>query len=177
MTQEIIMAGFGGQGVISMGIILANAGMLENQHVTFFPSYGAEMRGGTANCSVVISSEPIASPVVAVPDVVIALNEPSLLRFESQVKPGGLLLFNETLIKSRPSRSDIKIVPIGASAAAEIMGSGRIANMVMLGAYAKKARGVRLESVKKAQKIVFKKAKEQMIKLNDAALEHGFGLV
>jgi len=177
MTQEIIMAGFGGQGVISMGIILANAGMLEDKHVTFFPSYGAEMRGGTANCSVVISREPIASPVVAVPDIVIALNEPSLLRFESQVKPGGLLFYNETLIKSKPSRQDIKIVPVGASAAAEAMGSGRIANMVMLGSYAKKAQAISLESLKKAQKLVFRKATEQMIRLNNTALEHGFGLV
>jgi len=177
MTQEIIMAGFGGQGVISMGIILANAGMLEDKNVTFFPSYGAEMRGGTANCSVVISSEPIASPVVASPDIVIALNEPSLLRFESQVKPNGILFYNQTLIKSKPTRTDIKILPIAASAVAEELGSGRIANMVMLGFYAKVTNTIALESLKRAQRVIFKKAKEQMLQLNNAALERGFGLV
>ncbi len=177
MTQEIIIAGFGGQGVISMGIILANAGMIEDRYVTFFPSYGAEMRGGTANCSVVISSEPIASPVVAQPDVVMVLNEPSLIRFEPQVKKDGFLIFNKTLIKSKPTRNDIKIFPIPASAVAEELGSGRIANMVMLGAYIKITRIVALESLQKAQRIVFKKAKEQMLQLNDTALHRGFGLV
>ncbi|MEO0185578.1 MAG: 2-oxoacid:acceptor oxidoreductase family protein, partial [candidate division WOR-3 bacterium] len=97
MTTEIIIAGFGGQGVVSSGIILAYAGLLENLNVTFFPSYGAEMRGGTANCSVVVSDQKIASPVVTNPSVVIAMNEPSLLKFEPMVKQGGTLFFNQTL--------------------------------------------------------------------------------
>ena len=104
MTKEIIISGFGGQGVVSSGIILGYAGLIEDKHVTFFPSYGAEMRGGTANCSVVISSEPVASPIVANPDIVIVMNEPSLAKFESMVKPKGLLFYNQTLIKSKPKR-------------------------------------------------------------------------
>ena len=91
MTQEIIISGFGGQGIVSSGIILGHAGLFEDKNVTFFPSYGAEMRGGTANCSVVISTDPVASPIVANPDVVIIMNEPSLARFEPDVKPGGVL--------------------------------------------------------------------------------------
>ncbi len=177
MTQEVIIAGFGGQGVISMGIILANAGMFEDKHVTFFPSYGAEMRGGTANCSVVISTEPIASPVVAKPHVVMALNEPSLVRFEGAIKPDGFLFYNQTLIKSRPARTDIKILPIAASAVAEELGSGRVANMVMLGSYIKTTGTVSLDSLKKAQQTVYKKAKEEMLKLNNTALDRGYALV
>lgn len=177
MTKEIIVAGFGGQGVISSGIILAHAGMIEDKHVTFFPSYGAEMRGGTANCSVVISSEPVASPIVAAPDVVVIMNEPSLLRFESMVKPDGLLLFNQTLIQSRPKRKDITVIPIEANAIAEELGQGRIANMVMLGVMAKKTGLLKIETLKKAQRKRFTRAGEEQLLLNDKALERGYGLL
>lgn len=177
MTKEIIISGFGGQGVVSSGIIIAYAGLLEDKHVTFFPSYGAEMRGGTANCSVVVSSEPIASPVVANPDIVIIMNEPSLLKFEPTLKPGGLLLFNQSLIKSRPKRNDIEAVPIEANIIAEELGSGRIANMVMLGSLVKKTGLLKLESLFKAQRKRFAKASEDQLKLNERALERGFKTV
>ena len=173
MTKEIIIAGFGGQGIVSSGIILGYAGMLENKHVTFFPSYGAEMRGGTANCSVVISSEPVASPIVAYPDIVIIMNEPSLARFETMVKPGGILFYNKTLIKSRPKRDDITVLAIEANAIAEELGQGRIANMVMLGVLAKKTDILRLETLKKAQRERFVKASSEQLSLNDKALERG----
>jgi 2-oxoglutarate ferredoxin oxidoreductase subunit gamma len=177
MTSEIIIAGFGGQGIVSSGIILAHAGMIEEKNVTFFPSYGAEMRGGTANCSVVVSSEPVASPIVANPDIVIAMNEPSLLRFESTLRENGILLYNKTLIRSTPSRKDITVLPIEASAVAEELGQGRIANMVMLGAMAKKSNLLTLATLKKAQRKRFIKATDEQLKLNDSALEKGYSLL
>lgn len=176
MTREIIISGFGGQGVVSSGIILAHAGMIENKHVTFFPSYGAEMRGGTANCSVVISSEPVASPIVANPDIVIIMNEPSLTRFEPMVKPDGLVFLNQTLIKSRPKRTDVTVIPVEANAIAEELGQGRIANMVMIGVMAKKTGLLGLETLKKAQRKRFLKASENQLSLNDKALERGYAL-
>jgi 2-oxoglutarate ferredoxin oxidoreductase subunit gamma len=177
MTKEIIISGFGGQGVVSSGIILGYAGLIEDKHVTFFPSYGAEMRGGTANCSVVISSEPVASPIVANPDIVIIMNEPSLKRFEPEVKQKGILFFNQTLIKSKPKRNDIVIIPIEANAIAEELGQGRIANMVMLGAVVKKTGLLQLETLKKAQRKRFIKANDKQLALNDKALERGYGLL
>lgn len=177
MTREIIIAGFGGQGVVSSGIMVAHAGLLEGKNVTFFPSYGAEMRGGTANCSVVVSTEPIASPVVTEPDIVIIMNEPSLAKFEPKVKPGGMLFYNKTLIQSQPKRTDITIVPIEANKIAEELGQGRIANMVMLGSVARKTGLLKLESLYQAQRKSFTKAKEEQLKLNEKALERGYSLV
>lgn len=174
--MEIIIAGFGGQGVVSSGIILGRAGLSENKNVTFFPSYGAEMRGGTANCSVVISTEPVASPIVATPDVVVIMNEPSLSRFEPMVKPGGILFYNKTLIKSVPKRTDITVIPVEANAIAEELGQGRIANMVMLGALIKKTGVLKLETLKTAQRSRFAKATEEQLSLNDRALDRGYGL-
>lgn len=176
MTSEIIISGFGGQGIVSSGIILAYAGLLEDRQVTFFPSYGAEMRGGTANCSVVISSEPIASPVVANPDIVIIMNEPSLMKFEPMVKPGGLLFYNQTLIKSQPKRTDVIVIPIPANAIAEELGQGRIANMVMLGALVKKANLLKLTSLFKSQRKRFTRSNETQLLLNEKALERGYAL-
>jgi 2-oxoglutarate ferredoxin oxidoreductase subunit gamma len=177
MTNEIIISGFGGQGVVSSGIILGYAGLLENKHVTFFPSYGAEMRGGTANCSVVISTEPVASPIVAVPDIVIIMNEPSLARFEPAVKPGGNLFYNKTLIKSTPTRKDITVIPIQANAIAEELGQGRIANMVMLGALMKQTGLLKIETLKKAQRQRFTKANAEQLALNDKAIERGYATI
>ena len=177
MTKQIIIAGFGGQGIVSSGIILAHAGMIEDRHVTFFPSYGPEMRGGTANCSVVVSSEPVASPIFTDPDIVVLMNEPSLTRFEPMVKANGLLFFNKTLIKSKPKRKDIAVIPVEANAIAEELGQSRIANMVMLGVMAKKTELLKLETLKKAQRKRFTKANEEQLNLNDKALEKGYGLL
>jgi 2-oxoglutarate ferredoxin oxidoreductase subunit gamma len=176
MTKEIIISGFGGQGIVSSGIILAYSGLIEDKHVTFFPSYGAEMRGGTANCSVVISSEEVASPIVAAPDVVIIMNEPSLARFEPAVKPNGMLFYNNTLIKSKPKRTDIEIIPVAANALAEELGQGRVANMVMLGAMAKKTGVLSLDTLKEAQRKRYTKANDEQLKLNDKALTKGYNI-
>jgi 2-oxoglutarate ferredoxin oxidoreductase subunit gamma len=177
MTREIILSGFGGQGIVSSGIIIAYAGLLENKHVTFFPSYGAEMRGGTANCSVVVADEPIASPVVANPDIVLIMNEPSLLKFEPMLKANGLLFFNRTLIKSRPKRTDIEVFAIDANAIAEELGTGRIANMVMLGSLVKKTQLLKLETLYMAQRKRFGRATEEQLKLNEKALAKGYELI
>jgi len=137
MTTEIIFAGFGGQGVILAGKILALAGMSEGKYVSHIPSYGAEMRGGTANCSVIVSDDEIASPVIEKPDVVVALNKPSMTKFEPMLKSGGLLIYNSSLIDSKPSRKDIKTISLPANDIAEKCNNARGANMVVLGCLAK----------------------------------------
>lgn len=173
MYQGLLIAGFGGQGVVSAGILAAYAGMLEDKRVTFFPSYGAEMRGGTANCSVVVSTEDIASPIVAHPTTLIVMNEPSLTLFEPNLEEGGLLLVNSSLIKAGPKRGDIEIVNVPVNDIAEKVGSPKSANMVMIGAFAKKTGALKLESIFEALPKVFRRANEEMIAKNIAALKAG----
>jgi 2-oxoglutarate ferredoxin oxidoreductase subunit gamma len=173
MYQGVIMSGFGGQGVISAGVLLAYSGMVDGKFVTFFPAYGAEMRGGTANCSVVVSSEEVASPVVSTPDSLIAMNEPSLLKFEPALKPNGLLLINKSLVSSQPKRKDIQAVTIDANQIAEEIGTAKCANMVMLGALISHTQAVTLESVIKTLPKVFPRAKQEMIQINQQALKKG----
>ncbi len=173
MYQGIIMSGFGGQGVVSGGILLAYAGMMDGRNVTFFPAYGAEMRGGTANCSVVVSTDPVASPVVGSPDTLLIMNEPSLARFENSLKSGGLLILNTTLVSSRPARKDIKVIEIAGSEIAERIGNVKAANMVMLGAYAKLTEAVRLGTLKESIKKVYARANDKMVELNKKAIDEG----
>jgi 2-oxoglutarate ferredoxin oxidoreductase subunit gamma len=177
MYQGVIMSGFGGQGIVSAGILLAYAGMLDGKYVTFFPAYGAEMRGGTANCSVVISSEEIAAPVVTYPNTLIVMNEPSLARFEPKVKPNGLMLLNSSLVSGKPQRSDLTIDYIQANKIAEEMGIVKIANMVMVGAFAKKTQAVTLESLVNSLPKVFPRAKKEIMEKNVEAIKKGAELV
>ncbi|QGT98720.1 2-oxoglutarate/2-oxoacid ferredoxin oxidoreductase, gamma subunit [Candidatus Syntrophocurvum alkaliphilum] len=134
MKKEITFAGFGGQGVLTMGLFLANAGMSEKKKVSYVPAYGAEMRGGTANCTVIISDKEISSPVVAYPEIVVAMNHPSLEKFEPKVKKGGLLLVNKSLVKREVERNDITSLMIPTQELASEAGLARGSNMVMLGA-------------------------------------------
>jgi 2-oxoglutarate ferredoxin oxidoreductase subunit gamma len=173
MYQGIRISGFGGQGVISAGILLAQAGMIENKHVSWFPAYGAEMRGGTANCSVVVSSDEVASPVVARPDTVIVMNEPSLAKFEPMLKPGGLLIINSSLVNSKPQRTDIRVAYVACNKIAEEIGTTKIANMVALGAFMGLTGAVGVEAVSKALPKVFKRAKPELLELNVQALKKG----
>jgi 2-oxoglutarate ferredoxin oxidoreductase subunit gamma len=136
--EGIFFAGFGGQGIILAGRIVCLAAMSEGKHVSHIPSYGAEMRGGTANCSVVVSDEEIASPLVPTPGICIVMNTPSLLKFQKIVQPGGLLIWNESLIDAAPDRTDIDVLAMKANEIAETAGSYRSANMVMLGALLKR---------------------------------------
>lgn len=142
MTTEIIFAGFGGQGVILAGKILALAGMTDGKFVSHIPSYGAAMRGGTANCSVIVSDEEIASPVIENPDVVVALNKPSMVKFEKSLKSGGLLIYNSSLIDIEPTRQDIKKLALPCNEIAEECKNPRGANMVVLGCLSKAVSGM-----------------------------------
>ncbi len=151
MHKEIIFAGFGGQGVILAGKILSIAAMMEGKYVSHIPSYGAEMRGGTANCSVVISDEDVASPVIEHPDICVVLNAPSLYKFEPRLKKGGLLVYNSSLIMEKPSRSDIGIASVDANGIAEKHGASRGVNMAALGVLVKKVPGLAsLDSLRQA---------------------------
>jgi 2-oxoglutarate ferredoxin oxidoreductase subunit gamma len=136
MRQGIVFAGFGGQGIILSGLILCHAAIEEGRQVSHIPSYGAEMRGGTANCAVVVADSPIGSPLVPRPDVCVVMNSPSLRKYEPLISSQGLLLWNSSLIDEPPSRADIRAVAVPASQLAEAEGSARAANMVMLGALA-----------------------------------------
>ena len=173
MVHEVLMAGFGGQGVMAMGSLLAYAGMLEGKQVSWLPSYGPEMRGGTANCHVVISDDPVACPLVTEPTAAILLNRPSLDRFENAVRPGGILIYNSSLIDRAPARTDIRVVPIPANQVAEELGSGRVANMVCLGAFLALTRAVSPAAVSESLRKAFPPHRHDLIPVNEAALRRG----
>ncbi|MCJ7523049.1 MAG: 2-oxoacid:acceptor oxidoreductase family protein [Dehalococcoidia bacterium] len=175
MLIKTIFAGFGGQGVLSMGLNLAQAAMLEGKYITYLPSYGAEMRGGTANCTVAVSDEEIASPVASSPEFIVAMNQPSLIRFQNQIESGGLFFVNSSLIEAEISRGDIDIVEVPANSIAEELGSPRSANMVMLGAFTKKSNLASLSSVIEALKDTLKN-KQKLIAINKKALQAGYDL-
>ena len=168
--QEVIFAGFGGQGILSMGKFLAYAGLEENLNVSWFPSYGPEMRGGTSNCSVILSSEDIGSPVVTEATTVVVMNRPSLDKFENTVVPGGVLIIDSNLVDRESKRSDIDIIRIPAQADAIEVGDKRIANMVLLGALIQKTKVISMEAVLKSLK---EHGKEQFFEINKKALEKG----
>lgn len=177
MLEEVIMAGFGGQGVMLMGRLLAYAGMLEGKNVAWMPSYGPEMRGGTANCTVIISSEEVASPVVSYPKSIIVMNKPSLDKFEATVQKDGLIIINESLINQKVKRDDVRIVRVPANDIANELGNLKVANMVVLGAYLKKSEVVRLETIFKALEKVLAGRNQKLIDLNKKALKQGEELV
>ena len=176
MLIKTVFAGFGGQGVLSMGLNLTQAAMMEGKNVTYLPSYGAEVRGGTANCTVVISDEEIASPVASAQEFVVAMNKPSLVRFQNQIQSGGVLLINSSLIEAEISRGDIDIVKVPAGEIADKLDSPKSANMVMLGAFIKKSNLVSISTVVEELKNTLKK-KEKLIAINEKALMAGYNLV
>ena len=152
MTHEIILAGFGGQGILFLGKMIATAGMMEGKEVSWIPSYGPEMRGGTANCSVVVSDRRIGTPVVSRPNVVVAMNRPSLEKFEAKIQPGGFLLINRTLIEIPHTRQDIEAHYLEVTGIAGQLGNPRLANVVALGGLISKVPVVTRESAIKALK-------------------------
>lgn len=170
--QQIIIAGFGGQGILSMGQILAYAGLLEGKNVSWLPSYGPEMRGGTANCNVVISDELVSSPIVKEADVVIVMNLPSMEKFEKNVAAGGNLLINSSLISENISKEDVKVFKIPANDIADELGNAKVANMVMLGAYVEISKIVSKQSIIESLKKVLL-LKDDFIKINEDALMRG----
>lgn len=173
MTHEIIMAGFGGQGVMAMGKILVEAALKEGKEVSWLPSYGPEMRGGTANCNVIISEEPVGAPVVSEATAALILNRPSLDKFENDVIPGGTLIINSSLIDKKATRTDIKVYYVPANDIANELGSGKIANMVMLGAYLEASGAATQDSVMEIISEIFTGKKASVIPLNKEALVRG----
>jgi 2-oxoglutarate ferredoxin oxidoreductase subunit gamma len=177
MTEEIIIAGFGGQGVLSMGKILAYSGIMQNQEVSWMPSYGPEMRGGTANVTVILSDERISSPYLKLYDTAIILNQQSMDKFEDTVKPGGILIYDPNGISHHPTRTDIEIFIIeGAKLAAE-MGNKKIFNMVVLGAFLKIKPIVKLENVIEGLKKSISERYHDLIPLNKEAITMGMNQV
>ncbi len=177
MNKEIIAAGFGGQGVLSMGKILAYAGLMDDLEVTWMPSYGPEQRGGTANVTVVLSDTPISSPVLDAFDTAVILNQQSLDKFESKVKPGGVLIYDPYGIHRKPTREDITIVPVEAMEAAIEMKNAKTYNMIILGALLKVNPVVDIESVMKGLKKALPERHHHLLPLNREAILRGMELV
>ncbi|HQU34435.1 MAG: 2-oxoacid:ferredoxin oxidoreductase subunit gamma [Acidobacteria bacterium 21-70-11] len=175
MQNDLIIAGFGGQGVLLIGKMLAYAGMADGKEVSWLPSYGPEMRGGTCNCTVVIADRPVGSPVVERPWVAMVMNLPSLEKYEEMVKPGGLLLVNTSLINREVRRTDVRVVKVPANEIANRLGNPRAANMVALGAYLGATRAVSLAAVEGLVRETFA-GKAKVIDSNLAALQEGYAL-
>jgi 2-oxoglutarate ferredoxin oxidoreductase subunit gamma len=176
MTKTIF-SGFGGQGVLMMGFVLASAGMEEDKHVTYLPSYGAEVRGGTANCTITVSDEPIASPVASFADFAVLMNTPSLVRFEGRVKAGGTVFLNKDLVDLVPKRADVDVVSIPVNTIANELGNPRGAKMVMIWDFVQKTGVVSLKSVVKSVKEILAAKGSKVHTLNTLALQEGAAFV
>ncbi|NVO18146.1 MAG: 2-oxoacid:acceptor oxidoreductase family protein [Bacteroidetes bacterium] len=177
MTEEIIIAGFGGQGVLSMGKILAYSGVMQNKEVSWMPSYGPEMRGGTANVTVIISDERISSPILNAYDTAIILNQQSMDKFENTVKPGGLLIYDPNGITRHPERKDINIYSIEAAEMAGKLGLLKVFNMIVLGGFLKLKPIIGMEYIHKGLEKSLPARHHGMIPENEKAIETGKGLI
>ncbi len=173
MLKEILIAGFGGQGIMLMGQLLAYGGIYEGLEVSFFPSYGPEMRGGTANCTVVLSDERIGSPIRNTFSVLMAMNQASLDKFANRVNAGGVVAYNETLIDSGPGRSDVEIVKIPANRIASEMGNPQVSNMAAIGGLIPTLGSVSLESLRKGLSRVLPDYRHHLIPINEEAMKLG----
>jgi 2-oxoglutarate ferredoxin oxidoreductase subunit gamma len=174
MLIKTIFSGFGGQGVLSMGYTVANTAMMEGKYVTYFPSYGVEVRGGTANCTVVVSDEEIASPVASEPDFVVAMNQPSFARFQSILQSGGLICVNSSIVDTSSARHDIEVLAVPTTELAEQIGSVKVANMILLGAFIRASSIISYDFMIKNLAQILGEGKSNLIKLNKQALELGF---
>ena len=173
MTKEFIFAGFGGQGMLLIGKFMAMACMLDGKHVSWLPSYGPEMRGGTANCSVIVSDEDVASPMVDKADAIVAMNLPSLDKFENKVRPGGVLVINSSIIERKSTRDDITVVYCDANRIAEAVGNPKGANVAILGAMLEKEPIVDLDKMTEAIRIELGERKARFLEGNKKALIAG----
>jgi 2-oxoglutarate ferredoxin oxidoreductase subunit gamma len=174
MLIKTIFSGFGGQGVLSTGQTLAMAAMLEGKYVTFLPSYGAEVRGGTANCTVTISDEEIASPIASEPEFVVALNQPSFSRFQNLLQTGGFLLYNSSLVTPSSERGDIEILGVPTTELATKLGNVKVANMVMLGAFIRISNLISFDLLQKNLSEILGAGKARLLKINEEAFQVGF---
>ena len=177
MKKEIIISGFGGQGGLAIGKNLAEAGMSQGLNVTWAPTYGPEMRGGTANCSVVLSDQPVGSPVFTYPTELIALNEPSLVKFLDKIQPGGSVFINSSVITTRVERSDIQVYYIPCNEIAQELGNTKVSNMVMLGAYVEVTKVLDPNNIRNMIEHMFTGAKAKFVPLNLQALQKGMDCV
>lgn len=177
MTQEIIIAGFGGQGILSMGKILTYSGLMENKEVSWFPSYGPEQRGGTANVTVILSDEPISSPILNEFDVAIILNQPSLDKFEPLIKPGGVLIYDPSGFHRPPTRKDIFIYKIEAIDTSVLMKNAKAFNMIVLGGLLKIVPMVQLENVMKGLKKSLPERHHKLLPMNEEAIHKGMEII
>lgn len=173
MITKLLFAGSGGQGVLTIGNILGNAAMLENYQVTYLPEYGAAMRGGTANCTICVSDEEIASPVAFSPDIVLSLNQPSVLTFINRLQSGGQLVYNSSIVDSVPVRGDIDIYPVPASELAQEIGNPRGTNMIILGSLLKLANIIKLETVHQSIEMLMGK-KKKVVSASVEAVNQGY---
>lgn len=177
MKEEIIIAGFGGQGVLSMGKILAYAALMNDMEVTWMPAYGPEQRGGTANVTVILSDQPISSPIVDKYDTAVILNQQSLDKFESKVKPGGVLIYDPYGIHHKPQRTDITVLPVNATDAAIEMGNSKTYNMLLLGALMQARNLLPDEAIEKGLRKTLPERHHKLIPLNIEAIAKGKSLV
>ena len=177
MTNEIIISGFGGQGVLSMGKILAYAGLMEDKEVTWMPAYGPEQRGGTANVTVIVSDGPVSSPILSSYDIAIVLNQPSLEKFEGKVKPGGILIYDGYGISTPPARTDIGIYRIDAMDKAAEMNMIKVFNIIVLGGLLGVRPVVQVESVLKALRKTLPERHHHLIPMNEEALRLGMDII
>ena len=173
MTYETIMAGFGGQGLLFSGKVLAHAALIENKELSWLPSYGPEMRGGTCNCSVIVSDDPVGSPIIAHPNVLMVMNEPSLDKFEGAVAPGGTIFVDSSLIERKVKRTDVEVVYSPATQMAKDMQAVSLANMIILGAIVQKLRCVNPETLTAALKDTISARKASLLDLNLKAVALG----
>ena len=171
MKSKMFFAGSGGQGTLAIGQMIAKAAMDEGKEVTWLPSYGPEMRGGTANCTVVVSDKPIACPLINDADVLVAMNLPSLRKFEHMVVPGGLLIVNSSLVPEKSTRSDIRVLYVPANDKAIELGSDKSANMIVLGAILRETGVVEVETIREQMRHMFSGRKEKFLPMNLAALD------
>jgi 2-oxoglutarate ferredoxin oxidoreductase subunit gamma len=173
MHEEIVISGFGGQGALFAGQLLTYTGTDEGWHVTYMPSYGPEMRGGTAHCTVIVSQDEIGSPIVRQPSICIVMNPPSMEKYEPLVKPGGLLVVNSTLVRERSQRGDIQLVYVPANELAAEAGNVKMANVVLLGAMLGAREILPIESVKRTMDLHIPQARKKIIEPNKRALQCG----
>jgi len=173
MEAATILGGFGGQGILFAGQVLAQAGLAEDRYVSWLPSYGPEMRGGTASCTVIVADGPIGSPIVDVADAVIALNPPSLAKFEALLAPGGLLVLNSSLIEAEPTRDDIEVVRVPCSAEARVIGDDRLVSVIALGALLARRTLVGPDVVHAALSAHAGRGGDELVELNRRALARG----
>lgn len=170
---EMILAGFGGQGILFTGKMLAYAAMLNNKQLSWLPSYGPEMRGGTANCHVIIDDEPVGSPIIVRPNVLLAMNQPSLDKFENEVLPGGMIFVDSSLVSRKVMRDDVKVIYVNATEIADSQGNKALANMIMLGAIIKETQLFTVDEIKTTIEKSIPPKKQALLAPNMAAVMAG----